>query len=61
MIPYLFFELVPQISLSRQPNMFFSKPVPLTCDILAGTDPSNPHTSSPKETFSNALEIYFSA
>jgi hypothetical protein len=54
-------NLVPPIRLSRQPNMCFSKPVPvqLTCNILAGADPSNPYTSSPKGILSNVLEIYF--
>ena len=43
-----FFELVPPIKLSRQPNMCFFKPVPLTCNISAGTDPSNPYFRSSK-------------
>jgi hypothetical protein len=59
MIPYLFFELGPPIKLSRQPNMCLSKPVPLTCKIYAGTDPSNPYFRSPKGTFSKALENLF--
>ncbi len=59
MIPYLFFELGPPIKLSRQPNMCLSKPVPLTCTITAGTDPSNPYFRSPKGTFSKALEMFF--
>ena len=59
MIPYLFFELGPPIKLSRQPNMCLSKPVPLTCNISAGTDPSNPYFRSPKGTFSKALECFF--
>jgi hypothetical protein len=54
-----FFELGPPIKLSRQPNMCLSKPVPLTCNISAGTDPSNPHFMSPKGTFSKALEMCF--
>ncbi len=57
-IPYLFY-LVSPIRLSRQPNMCFSKPVPLTCNILAGADPNNPYASSPKETLSNALKTLF--
>jgi hypothetical protein len=61
MIPYLFFELGPPIKLSRQPNMCLSKPVPLTCNISAGTDPSNPYFRSPKGTFSKALEMFFFA
>ncbi len=36
-----FFELVPPINLPRQLNMCLSNPVPLTCNILVGTDPSN--------------------
>ena len=60
MIPYLFFcEWVPPIKLSRQPNMCLSKPVPLTCNISAGTDPSNPYFRSPNRTFSKALEMFF--
>jgi hypothetical protein len=59
MIPYLFFQLGPSIKLSRQPNMCLSKPVPLTCNIFAGTDPSNPDFRSPKGTFSKALELFF--
>jgi hypothetical protein len=59
MIHYLFFELEPPIKLSRQPNMCFSKPVPLTGNISAGTDPSNPYFRSPKGTFSKALEMFF--
>ncbi len=60
MIPYLFFfELVPPIKLSRWPNMCLSKPVSLTCNISAGTDPSNPYFRSPKGTFSKALECFF--
>ncbi len=58
-IPYLFFELVPPIKLSRQPNMCLSKPVPLICNISAGTDTSNPYFRSPKGTFSKALEMFF--
>ncbi len=57
MIPF-FFELGPPIKLSRQPNMCLSKPVPLRCNISAGTDPSNPFFRSPKGTFSKALEIF---
>ncbi len=59
MIPYLFFELVPPIKLSRQPNMCLSKPVPLACNISAGTDPSNQYFRSPKGAFSKALEMFF--
>ncbi len=59
MIPYLFFELGPPIKLSRQPNMCLSKPVPLTCNISAGTNPSNQYFRSPKGTFSKALEMFF--
>jgi hypothetical protein len=59
MIPCIFFKFVPPINLSRQSNMCLSKPVPLTCNISAGTDPSKQYTSSPKGTFSNALEISF--
>ncbi len=59
MIPYLFFKLGPHIKLSRQPNMCLSKPVPLTCNISAGTDPSNPYFRSPKGMFSKALEMFF--
>jgi hypothetical protein len=59
MIPYLFFELGHPVKLSRQPNMFLSKPVPLTCNYSAGTDPSNPYFRSPKETFSKALDMFF--
>jgi hypothetical protein len=59
MIPYLFFELVPPIRLSKQPNMCLSNPVPLTCNILAGTGSSNPYFSLSKGTFSKALEIVF--
>jgi hypothetical protein len=58
-IPYLFFKLGPPIKLSRQPNIILSKPVPLTCIISAGTDPSNPYFRSPKRTFSKALEMFF--
>ncbi len=54
-----FVELVPPIKLSRQPNMCLSKPVPLTCNISAGTDPSNQYFRSPKGTFSKALEMFF--
>jgi hypothetical protein len=56
-----FFELGPPIKLSRKPNMCLSKPVPLTCKISAGTDPSNPYFRSPKGTFSKALEMFFFA
>ncbi len=59
MIPYLFFELGPPIKLSRQPNMCLSKPVPLTCNISAGTGPRNLYFRSPKGTFSKALEMIF--
>ncbi len=59
MIPYLFyFKLGPSIKLSRQPNMCLSKPVPLTCNISAGTDPSNPYFRSSEGTFSKALDIF---
>jgi hypothetical protein len=54
-----YFELGPPIKLSRQPNMCLSKPVPLTCNISAGTDPSNPYFRSPKGTFSKALKMFF--
>jgi hypothetical protein len=59
MIPYLFFEMGPPIKLLRHPNMCLSNPVPLTCNIFAGTDPSNPYFRSPKGTFSKALEMFF--
>ncbi len=59
MIPYFFFELGSPIKLSRQANMCLSKPVPLTCNISAGTDPSNPYFRSPKGIFSKALEMFF--
>jgi hypothetical protein len=39
--------------------MCLSKPVPLTCNIFAGTDPSNPYFRSPKGTFSKALDMIF--
>jgi hypothetical protein len=39
--------------------MCLSKPVPLTCNISAGADPSNPYFRSPKRTFSKALEMFF--
>ncbi len=58
MIPYLFSKLGPWIKLSRQPNICLSKPVPLTCNIFAGTDPRNPYFRSPKGTFSKALERF---
>ncbi len=58
-IPYLFFKLGPPIKLSRQPHMCLSKPVPLMCNISAGTVPSNPYFRSPKGTFSKALEMFF--
>ncbi len=59
MIPYFFFKLGPPIKLSRQPNMYLSKPVPLTCNMSVGTDPSNPYFRSPKGTFSKALKRFF--
>ncbi len=59
MILYFIFELGPPIKLSRQPNMCLSKPVPLTCNISAGTDPSNPYFRSPTGTISKALEMFF--
>ncbi len=60
MIPYLyFFELVPPTKLLTQPNMCLSKPVPLTCNISVGTDPSVPYFRSPKGIFSTALEMFF--
>ncbi len=55
----IFLKLGPPIKLSRQPNMCLSKPVPLTFNISAGTDPSNPYFRSPKGTFSKALEMFF--
>jgi hypothetical protein len=58
MIPYLFLKLGPPIKLSSQPNMCLSKPVPLTCNIYAGSDPSNPYFRSPKGTFSKALKMF---
>jgi hypothetical protein len=59
-IPYLFFfELRPPIKLSTQPNMCLCKPMPLTCNIAAGTDPSNPYFRSPKGTLSKALDMFF--
>ncbi len=54
-----FFELGPPINLSRHPNMCLSKPVPLTCNISAGTDPSIPYFRSPKGMFSKAFEFFF--
>ncbi len=60
MIPYIFFfKLGPTIKLSQQPNMCLSKPVPLTCNISAGTDPSNPYFRLPKGTFSKSIENVF--
>ncbi len=38
-----FFLLRPSIKLSRQLNRCLSMPVPLPCNISAGTDPSNPY------------------
>jgi hypothetical protein len=46
------------IKLSRQPNMCLSKPVPLTCNISAGTDPRNPYFRSAKGTFSKAFKMF---
>jgi hypothetical protein len=39
--------------------MCLSKPVPLTGNISAGKDSSNPYFRSPKGTFSKALEMFF--
>ncbi len=59
MIPYLFFQIVASNQLIKVTKMCLSKPVPLTCNISAGTDPSNPYFRSPKGTFSKALEMFF--
>jgi hypothetical protein len=55
----LYFDFVPPIKPSRQPKMCFNNPVPLTCNICAGTDASSPNTWSANGTFSNALDMFF--
>ena len=46
---------VSEINIPRHSNIYFNKPVPLTCNISEGVHPRSPYTLSPRGTFSKAL------